>query len=289
MKKYIVISLSILIVCLLAVGAAKAEVVVTGYSLSFERKEVIQLLNVGKDNPELAPLAETISKDPFASYYSKNIPIEERNKYVYDLVDFLDELKLPQTKVCFEQITYTADTGHAGAGYIVIWCVDVKYELYIPSTDEYENFSGGREYDCEPKQIGEILLYESKENPTVNNQGETDYSWEGNLELNGYRFKCYSRRSSCDEKEMLRILQGAPIYTLRESYASLGHDPDQEIYVPQELTPDVTPSPTNVPTSEPTIDTVQGVRGWKIIHWACAVVSITAIAVAAIVVIKKHN
>ncbi|MBR5136794.1 MAG: hypothetical protein IKV30_02065 [Clostridia bacterium] len=287
MKKYIVIFLSVFIMCLLAVDVAKADIVVTGYSLNFKRKEVIQLLNVGKDNPELAPLAETISKDPFASYYSKNIPIEERNKYVYDLVDFLDDLKLPHTRYGFKKITYTADTGYVGEGCILIWYTDVRYELYIPSTDEYEIFSGGREYDCEPRQIGEILLYESKENPTVDSEGKTKYSWEGYLELNGYRFKCYSRRKSYDEKMVLRFLQEASIYTLRESYASLGHDPDQEVYVPQESTPDVTPSPTSIPTPAATIDTTQGDREWKIIHWSCAGVSITAVVVAVIVVIKK--
>ena len=284
-KNKVLVILLFAILCLYFVNdVGHANVIVTVYSLNFDRKETIQLLNMNKENPELAVWVETMSENPYASYYSKNILLEDRNKYVLLLMDFLDSVYLPQPSPYFSRVVYIADEG-----YVEVDLRNVKYELYIPSSKEYKLFCEDSGYGCEPRKIGEILLYESYENSTVNSDNKTVYEWEGYLELNGYRFKCCSKELDYDEERMLRILQEAPLYTLKEAYEALGHDPDQEIYVPQEPVPEMTPSLTPTPTSKPITDISQEDRGCKIAYWACTVISITLVVSASMIIKKKRR
>ncbi|MBR2902568.1 MAG: hypothetical protein IKC38_05115 [Clostridia bacterium] len=285
MKKHVTIILVLLFVFVNICNSANAEVLIEGYCIDFDRRETMQLLKLDKGDAELATQAEEIGKEPYALYYASHFPLEERNKYVADLIGLLETLKLPQTRHFFREIFYSA-----AEGKVTVQFWEIEYELCMPTSEEYKIFSEDSGYDCEPRQIGQVLLYQSSENETIGSNGESSYAWEGYLELNEYRFKCYSKKEGYDEEKMISILSEAPLYTMREAYIALGLDPDDVEDAPsKEPIQEATPTPTIKPTDEPVKSDIGNIDDVKVVYWICAAVSVIAIVGGAVVIVVAKN
>ncbi len=285
MKKHVTIILVLLFVFTNICNSASAEVLIEGYCIDFDRRETMQLLKLNKGDAELATQAEEIGKEPYALYYASHFPLEERNKYVADLIELLETLKLPQTRNFFREIFYSA-----AEGKVTVQFLEIKYELCMPTSEEYKIFSEDSGYDCEPRQIGQVLLYQSSENETIDSNGESSYAWEGYLELNEYRFKCYSKKEGYDEEKMISILSEAPLYTMREAYIALGLDPDDVEDAPsKEPIQEATPTPTIKPTDEPVKGDTGNIDEVKVVYWVCAAVSVIAIVGGVVVIVVAKN
>ena len=285
MKKHVTIILVLLFVFVNICNSANAEVLIEGYCIDFDRRETMQLLKLDKGDAELATQAEEIGKEPYALYYASHFPLEERNKYVADLIGLLETLKLPQTRHFFREIFYSA-----AEGKVTVQFWEIEYELCMPTSEEYKIFSEDSGYDCEPRQIGQVLLYQSSENETIDSNGESSYAWEGYLELNEYRFKCYSKKEGYDEEKMISILSEAPLYTMREAYIALGLDPDDVEDAPsKEPIQEATPTPTIKPTDEPVKSDIGNIDDVKVVYWICAAVSVIAIVGGAVVIVVAKN
>lgn len=223
MKKYsLCVLVLITIICGIAIAPVNAYIVVEAYWQEFNQREVFHLLELDKDDPELAIKAEQIATYPtYDYYYSRNYPIEQRNKYIAELIEVLETLKLPIAGKYINKVIYEPEYDCLKVSFGSRSNL-IEYELYNPYGDRYKEYISGSWYDCTPQQIGEISLYESK---AGSDDERRQYEWVAYLQLNDYRFRCTVSRDDgeYDEERLKKTLRNAPISTIDE-FMSLSAD-----------------------------------------------------------------
>lgn len=257
MKKYIVwFFLIVMAVCSLCVPANARSQGDPPYILQMSPEDIPLLLELDREAENLAILVEEIAE---VVHESHGDPLEERNKYVLEMLGFLDVLEIPMIWDRLpDQINYYSHNSHFCISFFIEDRHLIHYYVFTPSSNIDSLMVDGGYLTNSPRLLGEkIYLYHSWEKERNATWEDRFYDWMGYSKIDdfyvqfdyGVRVENPRRQSA---EEIIQALSDAPIATIDEYYHLVNREP---------------------------VDLV------KLTYWICGAVSVSAIIIGVVIVV----